>query len=130
MYADGVRRQQIIASLAARGISVLSKVPSAAQGPGAGLARGLGGQDLIFSERFRAGGGTTLRGFEQNTLGPVDFVGDPAGGDALLLLNNEARFPLFSILEGVGFFDLGNVYRNVGDFSLSDVRRPRAIRRG
>ncbi len=88
-----------------------------------GLAKGLGGQDLIFSERFRAGGGTTLRGFEQNTLGPVDFFGDPAGGNALLLLNNEARFPLFRILEGVGFLDLGNVYAKASDFSLTDVRK-------
>ncbi|MCC6862636.1 MAG: translocation/assembly module TamB domain-containing protein, partial [Bryobacterales bacterium] len=88
-----------------------------------GLAKGLGGQDLIFSERFRAGGGTTMRGFEQNTLGPVDFLGDPAGGNALLLLNNEARFPLFSLLEGVGFLDLGNIYPKVSDFSLAAIRK-------
>ncbi len=88
-----------------------------------GLAKGLGGQELIFSERFRTGGGTTLRGFEQNTVGPVDFFGDPAGGNALLLLNSEARFPLVSILDGVGFLDMGNVYARAGDFSLSDTRK-------
>jgi len=88
-----------------------------------GLAGGLGGQELIRSERFFAGGGTTLRGFDQNTLGPVDFLGDPAGGNALFLLNQELRFPLFRILEGAGFLDIGNVYAGVRDFDLFNVRK-------
>jgi len=88
-----------------------------------GLAGGLGGQELIRSERFFAGGGTTLRGFDQNTLGPVDFLGDPAGGNAMFLLNQELRFPLLRILEGVGFLDIGNVYAGVRDFDLFNVRK-------
>ncbi len=88
----------------------------------AGLAKGLGGQNLIRTERFFAGGGTTMRGFEQNTLGPVDFLGDPAGGDAVFILNNELRFPLAGIFEGVGFLDLGNVYTRVADFNPFDAR--------
>ena len=88
-----------------------------------GLARGLGGQELVISERFFAGGGTTLRGFAQNTLGPKDFLSEPAGGNAVVLINNELRFPVASIFDGVGFLDVGNAYRRASDFSFGDLRK-------
>ncbi|MBM3790991.1 MAG: hypothetical protein FJW35_11680, partial [Acidobacteria bacterium] len=68
-----------------------------------GLVKGLGGQEVLRTERFFAGGGTTVRGFEQDTLGPVDFLGEPAGGEAVLVMNNEIRFPVYSLVDGVGF---------------------------
>ncbi len=40
----------------------------------------------------------------------------------MLLLNNEIRFPLISIFQGVGFVDLGNVYRRISDFNPGDIR--------
>lgn len=88
-----------------------------------GLAKGLDGQELIPSEQFFAGGGTTVRGFRQDTLGPSNVLGNPAGGDAVLIVNNEIRFPLFKMFDGVGFVDIGNVYTTLGDFSLRDVRK-------
>ncbi len=88
-----------------------------------GLAKGLGGQDVVSFERFFAGGGTTLRGYDQNRLGPVDFFGDPAGGEAVFIANNEIRFPLVHFFDGVGFLDMGNVYRKMSDFDLSEVRK-------
>ena len=88
-----------------------------------GLARGLGGQVIIPSQRFFAGGGTTVRGFRQDGLGPKDFRGNPLGGDAMLVINNELRFPLFHIFDGVGFVDAGNVFRDISNFRLSDIRR-------
>ncbi|NWG13266.1 MAG: translocation/assembly module TamB domain-containing protein, partial [Acidobacteria bacterium] len=88
-----------------------------------GLAGGLGGQDLILSDKFFAGGGTTIRGFGQNEVGPRDFFGDPAGGNALLIVNGELRFPLLGIFDGVGFLDLGNVFPRVGDFDPTNVRK-------
>ena len=33
----------------------------------------------------------------------VDFFGDPRGGNGMLILNQEARFPLFGWVEGVAF---------------------------
>lgn len=89
----------------------------------AGLAAGLRGQELVRSERFFTGGGTTLRGFAQNTVGPKDFFGDATGGNALLLLNNELRFPLVSLFEGVAFSDIGNVFPSVSDLRLADLRK-------
>jgi outer membrane protein assembly factor BamA len=88
-----------------------------------GAATGLGGQELVTSERFFAGGGTTIRGFPQDYAGPLNSLGEPVGGDAMLVINNELRFPLFSIFDGVGFVDLGNVFPSVSAISLADIRR-------
>jgi outer membrane protein assembly factor BamA len=67
-------------------------------------------------ERFFAGGGTSLRGFALNQAGPRDaLTGFPVGGQALLILNQEFRFPMRlpyigSALGGALFYDGGNVY--------------------
>ncbi|MEZ5356317.1 MAG: translocation/assembly module TamB domain-containing protein [Bryobacteraceae bacterium] len=98
-----------------------------AGGVRAGVGKGIGGQDLIISERFFAGGGTSMRGFEQDALGPTDFFGDPTGGEAVFLTNHELRFPMFSIFDGVGFMDMGNVFRRAGDFSLGDLRKSAGV---
>ncbi len=88
-----------------------------------GLAKGLGGQEVIRSERFFSGGGTTIRGYKQDTLGPVDFLDRPAGGNAMLVINNELRFPVFKMFDAASFLDIGNLYPKLGDFSLADVRK-------
>ena len=40
----------------------------------------------------------------------------------MLVLNNEVRFPLVSIVDGVVFGDIGNVYPSLSDFWLSNLR--------
>jgi outer membrane protein insertion porin family len=87
-----------------------------------GLAQGFAGQTVAPSERFFAGGGTTIRGFGKDSLGPLDFRSQPAGGNAVLILNSELRFPVYGFLDGVGFVDAGNVYRHVEDFTLRELR--------
>jgi outer membrane protein assembly complex protein YaeT len=87
-----------------------------------GFAAGLGGQTLPLGERFFAGGGTTIRGFGQNEVGPQDASGNPVGGEALFILNNELRFPMVSILDGVAFLDAGNVFPRVSNFDPLDLR--------
>ena len=91
-----------------------------------GLTRSFSGEPLISPERFFAGGGTTMRGFEQYMLGPIlevpkdgSVVRWPLGGEGLFLFNNEIRFPLVSFLQGVVFLDLGNVYPKLSDFDFS-----------
>jgi outer membrane protein assembly factor BamA/autotransporter translocation and assembly factor TamB len=74
------------------------------------------------SERFYAGGDTTLRGFGRDRAGPLDVEGDPLGGEGLFLLNEEMRFPIWRKLQGVVFADVGNVYRTLSDYTLSDLR--------
>jgi outer membrane protein assembly complex protein YaeT len=87
-----------------------------------GLAKGFG-QEIVRSERFFAGGGTTVRGFEQDQIGPQLTDVGPLGGEALFIFNNELRFPMFSIFDGVGFLDMGNVFPRVSDFNPLDVRK-------
>ncbi len=86
-----------------------------------GLAHGLGGE-VPTSERFYAGGSTTLRGFEQNAVGPVGVDNVPAGGTASLVINNELRMPLVRIVDGVLFVDIGNVFPAIKDFTFTDLR--------
>ena len=78
-------------------------------------------QDLIPSERFYAGGGTTVRGFAEDALGEVDFFGDAGGGNSMLVLNQEARMFLFGWVHAVAFVDAGNVFPKVRDFSLTNL---------
>jgi hypothetical protein len=87
-----------------------------------GVGTGLGGQEIPLSERFFAGGSTTIRGFAQNSVGPETGGIVLPGGNGMLVLNNELRFPMFKLLDGVGFVDVGNVYPKVSDFSLGNVR--------
>ncbi|HKY33883.1 MAG TPA: outer membrane protein assembly factor BamA, partial [Candidatus Polarisedimenticolia bacterium] len=78
---------------------------------------------IPISERFFAGGDTTLRGFEYNTAGPADAdTGEPTGGEGIFLFNQELRFPLYSALTGVVFYDAGNVFSDFTDYDLGDLR--------
>lgn len=90
-----------------------------------GLAAGLNGSSLPLAERFFAGGGTTIRSFEQDAIGPTESgptIPMPRGGAATLILNNEIQFPIFNIVDGVGFLDAGNVYETVRDFDPFHLR--------
>lgn len=89
---------------------------------------------LPISERFFAGGSTTLRGFDFEEAGPravvvpqgtfrdsegnqvyLDPFTLPFGGNALAVVNIEARIPLSKSVRAVPFYDGGNVFRRVGD---------------
>ena len=37
----------------------------------------------------------------------------------MFLFNNEIRFPIVGILQGVGFLDIGNVYARMSDFNFN-----------
>ena len=87
-----------------------------------GLARTIEDEVLIPSERFFAGGANTVRGYREDDLGARSGVFDDAeGGEAMLVLNGELRFPIYRWLKGVGFVDVGNVYPKVRDLSFTDL---------
>lgn len=90
----------------------------------AGLARPFGDQTTVIEQdRFYAGGAFSVRGYETESLGPATFFGDPVGGEALLVLNQELRVPLpFLDLTGLAFFDAGQVWPDPDDFG-SDLAR-------
>ena len=89
------------------------------------------GAAIPISERFFAGGDTTIRGFALDRLGaPIDQVGGtvdeagfPQGGHAVFILNGEFRVRLTRSIGFVTFLDVGNVFHRV---SHLDVRRLRA----
>jgi outer membrane protein assembly factor BamA len=89
-----------------------------AQGFRLGLGRGFGGQQVRSTERFFAGGGNSVRGFDTEHLGPLDRQGDPLGGEAMLVVNQELRYRHPWGLGGVVFYDAGNVFPEAKDLSL------------
>jgi outer membrane protein insertion porin family len=82
---------------------------------------GLFGRDSLFSERFFTGGGTTVRGYKEESLGP-EFFGEPDGGDGLLVLNQEARVHVWKWIGAVGFVDAGNAFAEPSEISLKDLK--------
>ena len=91
-----------------------------------GLARptAQSAEDLPLSERFFGGGSFTVRGVEPDMLGDIqrtDASGQlltqpiPLGGQGLVVLNLEYRFPLFGMQSvwGEVFVDSGQVYRSL-----------------
>src|SRR6266852_4358926 len=81
-------------------------------------------QVIPLPERLFAGGGTSIRGFALNQAGPRDaLTGFPVGGEALVILNQEIRFPLKlpiigTKLGGALFYDAGNVYSRASRVTL------------
>jgi outer membrane protein insertion porin family len=81
--------------------------------------------DLPASERFFAGGDTTIRGFALDSVGAPNTIspdGFPTGGNAVVLLNGELRFPVWKDIAGVVFVDGGNVFRRVNEFDMAELR--------
>jgi len=97
-----------------------------------GLEQAYAGSEVPLSQRFFSGGSNSLRGFPLNGAGPqrsvlvcsnpsdpttCSKITVPAGGNELLILNSELRFPLNAIKRGLGivtFYDGGNVFPTIG----------------
>jgi outer membrane translocation and assembly module TamA len=83
-------------------------------------------EDLLpASERFFAGGDTTVRGFSLDRLGTpatISSTGFPTGGNGLVVLNAEMRVALVGGLGAVGFLDAGNVFLRARDLDLGQLR--------
>jgi outer membrane protein assembly factor BamA len=93
-----------------------------AQGYRVGTATGLA-QDLfvaterfrpVTTERFRAGGANSVRGYDTDSLGPRAILTDgrvvAAGGEAVLVLNQELRYQHAGGLGAALFWDAGNIF--------------------
>jgi outer membrane translocation and assembly module TamA len=96
-----------------------------------GFARVANGQELPpqdrlpASERFFAGGDTTVRGFTLDRLGnarTITEAGFPKGGNSVVILNAELRVNVTRRVQVVGFMDGGNVFPLAVDLDLMDLR--------
>jgi len=80
---------------------------------------------LPISNRFFAGGDTTVRGFALDRLGDESTIspsGFPIGGNGVIILNGELRVSVTNRLQGVGFLDAGNVVARASQLSLLNIR--------
>ena len=88
-----------------------------------GYAQGLRGnreREIIGVERYSAGGSTTVRGYAERSLGPLNASGSHRG-DILLVFNSEIRFPVYRFLGGVVFLDTGNTWDKLTDINDSPL---------
>jgi translocation and assembly module TamA len=75
-------------------------------------------RDLPGTKRFYAGGGGSIRGFEFQSVGPVDDKNDPEGGRSVIELGAEMRFRVTESIGFVPFTEGGTVYNSsLPDFS-------------
>ncbi|MEO8594900.1 MAG: BamA/TamA family outer membrane protein [Candidatus Solibacter sp.] len=86
-----------------------------------GVQKGFNSTGEVLTDRFDAGGGTTVRGFRQDELGPKLSNSQPAGGDAVFVLNEELRYPLVWIFDAASSIHIGNVFPRVCDFRVKDL---------
>jgi len=92
------------------------------------MANGIGGHPLPFFKNYYAGGVGSVRGYDGNSLGPVDPVTDERlGGNRRIIGSAEVLFPM----PGMGqdksvrlgaFFDAGQVWGSGDKLKLGDLR--------
>ncbi|MFZ5528217.1 MAG: outer membrane protein assembly factor BamA [Pseudomonadota bacterium] len=92
-----------------------------------GWGKGLSGKPYPIFKNFFGGGLGTVRGFDQNSLGPVDVQGAYIGGTKRINLNTELYVPFPGsgndrTLRLFGYADAGNVWGEDQTTSLDDLR--------
>ena len=108
----------------------IPKASDADCGPGSTYERTLVGTGLPFFENFYAGGVRSVRGYRDNTLGPVDFAAystlrQPIGGSFKTVGSLEMFFPTLLDTPSArvsAFVDVGNVFKDVHSYNTSELR--------
>ena len=83
--------------------------------------------NIPLSERYYLGGASTVRGYREQLLGPVQYDDQgknpiALGGKLMVLGNLELRIPLFWLFWGEVFMDAGNVWLRNQDFKFIDIK--------
>ncbi len=84
------------------------------------------GGKLPVYEKFYLGGLDSVRGYRYGDISPIDpQTGERIGGERMAYVQIENIIPLVKNmgLNGVLFFDMGNVWRAGGPYKLSDIRK-------
>ncbi len=81
---------------------------------------------LPVERRFYAGGGNSVRGYRENSLGLLSDRGDALGGGVQIITNAEIRFDLPYLSRwnfgGALFLDGGNVWESTEAVTFGDLR--------
>ncbi len=81
---------------------------------------------LSVYQKFFLGGINTVRGYDYQTISPVDpDTGDYIGGEKMMCYNVEYSFPLLTEqgVVGVVFFDAGNVWTSAENYNFSGLKK-------
>ncbi len=92
-----------------------------------GYGIGLAGKPYPVFKNFYAGGLGTVRGFEQNSLGPADIEGAYIGGSKRFNMNTELYVPFPGAgndrtLRMFAYLDAGNVWGDQQTVKAADLR--------
>jgi len=83
--------------------------------------------NVPLSTRFRPGGISfdgQIRGYFDYGVGPRDAAGRATGGFTMLITSAEVSMPIVQQqIYAIAFADAGNAWRDLGELSLSDMRR-------
>ena len=69
------------------------------------------------------GGSDTIRGFDDDSLGPTNAAGDATGSRTRWIWNEELRFRVWKAISWAFFFDMGSLTNNFSDISWFTIRR-------
>lgn len=72
-------------------------------------------------DRFLMGGALSLRGWGKNDISPTDDAGSQLGGNSMMEVSAEIRFPVYGIFSGTAFTDFGNSWLNPWEFKLNQL---------
>jgi len=79
--------------------------------------------EIPISERYFLGGVGNFRGFSFEQLGGIHGL----GGKSFLLINTDIRFPIYKIVKGFVFVDIGNVFEKDSELRDFETRETGGI---
>lgn len=79
------------------------------------------GASISVDERFELGGASSLRGYDESSIGYPDIRGKRSG---IYLINGgeEFRFPIYKMFAGAVFADWGGLWLNKEEISLMEIK--------
>ncbi len=79
-------------------------------------------EEVIIDRRLFLGGQNSVRGYAPDSLGPLDANDKPLGGNYLVNLDAEFRYPIYKELRGVFFVDSGSLWLETPPYDVMTLR--------